>query len=62
MCFGSLRKKTHFFSFLKFIIDNLYWSQKLHMLSIYRQEHDFGKYTIDEKLGVFFVSKQTFDY
>lgn len=50
VCFGSLRKKTHFFSFLKFIIGNLHWSQKLHMFSTYRQEYNFGKYTIDDKL------------
>lgn len=43
-------KNSTFFFPLKFIINNLYCSQKLHMLSIYRQEYNFGKYTIDEKL------------
>lgn len=60
MFWFSQKKKPFLFSFLKFIIDNLYWSQKLHMLSIYRQEYNFGKYAIDDT--VFLVSQQKFDY
>lgn len=53
----SLSRLKNTFLFLKFIIDNLYRSQKLHVLSIYREEHIFGKYAVDDELFFFCHSK-----
>lgn len=54
-CISSLtfQTKKYLLFFLKFIIDNLYRSQKLHMLSIYRGENNFGKYTVSDELFFF---------